>query len=75
MPTPIHLSDSEITTIMQLSRPLSPPQRVAFLEMLAAKLNGQREIGDGMLHQICRELQRQVLGAPTEHRGRPRKTA
>ena len=43
--------------------------------MIAARLNGQREIGDGMLYQICRELQRQALGAPIERRGRPRKTA
>jgi hypothetical protein len=55
---------------------LLPSQRTAFLEMLAAKLDGQRELlGDGAIYRLCRELQRQVLGAPIEHRGRPRKTA
>jgi hypothetical protein len=70
MPTPIALSDAQITTLMQLSRPLQPAQRRVFVEMIAARLNGHREIGDGMLYQIRRELQRQVLGAPVEHRGR-----
>ena len=54
MTTPIHLSDAQITTVMQLARPLQPDQRVAFLEMLVAKLNGCRELGDGQLYQICR---------------------
>jgi hypothetical protein len=53
MPAPLlAFSDSEIATIMQLSRPLLPVQRTAFLEMLAAKLNDRRELGDGQLHRI-----------------------
>jgi hypothetical protein len=63
-PSPLALTDAQITSIMQLARPLQPAQRRIFVEMIAARLNGQREIGDGMLYQICRELQRQVLGAP-----------
>jgi len=62
-PTPLALSDSQITAVMALARPLLPSQRTAFLELLAAKLDGQREPGDGALYRICRELQRQVLGA------------
>jgi hypothetical protein len=73
--TPLALSDSQITAIMALARPLLPSQRTAFLEMLAGKLDGHGELGDGALYRICRELQRQVLGAPIERRGRPRKTA
>jgi hypothetical protein len=61
---PLALTDAQITTVMQLSRPLHPAQRVAFVELLVARLNGQHVIGDGQLYQICRELQRQVLGAP-----------
>jgi hypothetical protein len=75
MPTPLALSDSQITAVMALARPLLPSQRTAFLEMLAAKLDGRGEIGDGQLHQLCRELQRQAVGASLERRGRPRKTA
>jgi hypothetical protein len=66
MPTPelLRLSDEQITTVMQLTRPLTPHQRTAFLEMLAAKLNGRREIGDGSLYQLLRELQRQHFSPP-----------
>ena len=72
---PLALTDSQITTIMQLVRPLLPAQRTAFLELLAAKLNGKREIGEGELYQICRELQRQYFDPPIENRGRPRQIA
>jgi hypothetical protein len=72
-PEPIHLTDSQITQLMQLARPLQPAQRRVFVEMIAARLNGQREIGDGALYQIRRELQRQVLGAPIEQERTSRK--
>jgi hypothetical protein len=62
--SPLALSDDQITSIMQLSRPLQPDQRTAFLEMLATKLQGQTELGDGALYRICRELQREVLDPP-----------
>jgi hypothetical protein len=71
-PTPLALPDSQITTIMQLARPLQPQQRSTFLEMLAAKLNGQRELGDGAIYRLCRELQRRHYDPPVENRGRPR---
>jgi hypothetical protein len=32
---------------------------------LASKLSGRREINDGMLYQLCRELQRQHFSPPT----------
>jgi hypothetical protein len=66
---PLALTDAQITTIMQLARPLSPVQRTAFLEMLAAKLNGQRELGDGEVYRLCREPQRQHFDPPQLERG------
>ena len=69
MPQPIALTDSQITTVMQLSRPLSPEQRSAFPEMLAGKLNGQRDLGDGEVYRLCRELQRAHFDPPTLDRG------
>jgi hypothetical protein len=62
---PLALSDAQLTTIMQLSRPLLPAQRIAFLEMLAAKLNGRHEIGDGTIYLLCRELQREYFAPQT----------
>jgi hypothetical protein len=66
MPTnsPLALSDSQITTVMGLARPLSPDQRSRFLEMLAAKLSGQLELGDGAIYRLCRDLQRELFSPP-----------
>jgi hypothetical protein len=63
---PLALTDAQITTVMQLVRPLLPDQRTAFVELLAAKLNGCREIGDGTLYQVCRDLQRELFSPPLE---------
>jgi hypothetical protein len=67
-PAPLALSDSEISTIMALARPLPPVQRTAFLEMVAAKLrercNG--DVGDGVIYQLCRDLQRELFSPPLE---------
>jgi hypothetical protein len=63
-PALLSLSDSQITTIMGLARPLSPAQRIAFLEMVAAKLNGQRDIGDGAIFRLCRDLQKELFDPP-----------
>jgi hypothetical protein len=62
---PLALTDEQITTLMQLARPLLPDQRTAFLKMLATRLNGHRELGDGALYRLCRELQREVFDPPT----------
>jgi hypothetical protein len=61
---PLALSDAQVSAIMALSRPLSPDQRSRFLEMLAAKLTGQRELGDGAIYRLCRELQREHFDPP-----------
>jgi hypothetical protein len=65
---PLALTDAQITTVMQLSRPLLPDQRTTFGELLAAKLNGRPEIGDGTLYQLCRELQRELFDPPLDGR-------
>jgi hypothetical protein len=66
-PPPLALSDSQLTTIMQLSRPLLPDQRVTFVELLATRLNGHREIGDSALYQLCRDFSVDC----SRHRWRP----
>jgi hypothetical protein len=68
-PRPLALTDSEISTIMALARPLAPSQRTAFLEMIAVKLRGHGELGDGQLYQLCRQLQRELFSPPlaTDH--------
>jgi hypothetical protein len=64
VPAPLALTDAQIASIMGLERPLLPHQRTAFLEMLATKLNGQSEIGDGAIYRLCRDLQRELFSPP-----------
>lgn len=66
-PAPLALTDSQVTAIMQLARPLEPQQRITFFEMVAASLNGRSEIGDGELHRLCRELQARYFAGVTMH--------
>jgi len=47
---------------MQLARPLQPAERTAFL--VALRLNGKDDLGDGAIYRLCRELQRQLFDAP-----------
>jgi hypothetical protein len=69
---PLRLTDEQITCIMQLSRPLLPDQRVVFVELLVSKLNGHCEVGDGQLHRLCAEIQRQLFDPPlSTHVGTP----
>jgi hypothetical protein len=66
-PQPLALGDSEITTIMQLARPLPPRQRAAFLEMVTAKLaECDASLGEGAIYHLCRELQRELFSPPLE---------
>jgi hypothetical protein len=55
---PLKLSDDEMAAILAAARPLSIELRDPFLRAVALELQGCREIGPGVVHQICREQQR-----------------
>jgi hypothetical protein len=61
---PLALTDAELDCIMQVSRPLSPADRISFLEIVAERLRGRAEIGEGALWRICVEAQRKVFRPP-----------
>jgi hypothetical protein len=63
-PALLSLSDSQLDAIMAASRPLSPPDRVAFLEMIAQELAGHRDLGDGSVYRVVRDLQRKFFSPP-----------
>ena len=54
---PVHLSDSELDAVMAAAQPLEPSRRDAFLQQVAAQLQG-RQIGPGLVHRVCAEVQR-----------------
>ncbi len=55
---PIRLSDSELDAVMSAARPLAVEMRDPFLRAVAHELQDCREIGPGVVHQVCREQQR-----------------
>jgi hypothetical protein len=56
--TPIKLSDAELDCVMAAARPLAVEMRDPFLRAVALELQGCREIGPGVVHQVGREQQR-----------------
>jgi len=65
-PRPLALSDVAIAQVMSACRPLSNTDRSRFIELLAARLNGKRELGDGEVYRLVRELQREVFAYPVK---------
>ena len=63
MPTPLHFSDEEMDLLLELSRPIEPAQRSAFLDAVAAAI-GEQASGPGLVHQVGRRVQRQFWTPP-----------
>jgi hypothetical protein len=65
-PRPLALSDQQLDTLHRLAWPLAPDDRSAFLELVAQRLQEQGgNIGDGALHRIAVEAQRQFWRPPS----------
>jgi hypothetical protein len=61
---PLALDDAQITTIMRAARILAPADRDAFLRQVAAVLELQPAIGDGVVARVCREIQQRYWVPP-----------
>jgi hypothetical protein len=68
---PIALSDVSMSQLLQVCRPLSSIDRVRLLELLAQRVNGRRELGDGEFYRLLHELQREVMRYPTRSEPAP----
>jgi hypothetical protein len=53
---PICFTDSQLDEIFRLTKPLTPPCRDQFLQILAYELRGRTDIGDGELNRLAREV-------------------
>jgi len=60
---PLAFTDDQLSQIMQASRPLRPRDRAAFLQALAAELQG-REIGPGSLGRAIAIVQKRFYDPP-----------
>jgi hypothetical protein len=63
---PIALSDTAMSQLISICKPLSPIDRDRLLQLLAERLNGRREVGDGEFHRLCVALQREVFVHPVK---------
>jgi hypothetical protein len=59
----VAFSEEEMTLLLELSRPIEPAQRSAFLDAVAAAIEGQAR-GPGLIHQTARRLQRDFWTPP-----------
>jgi hypothetical protein len=60
------LTDSQITTITNLARPLAPSERSGFLaELFETLLMRRDEVGDGELGRLLRDLHYRHFRPPT----------
>jgi hypothetical protein len=62
--SPIKLSDDELSAVLAAARPLPVDLRDPFLHAVAHELSGRAEVGPGVVHRVCRELQRQFFSPP-----------
>lgn len=60
---PLSFTSEEMDLLLELSRPIEPAQRSAFLDAGAAAIEGQAS-GPGLVHQTARQVQRQFWTPP-----------
>ena len=63
MPSPLALTDEQVDALLRAAMPIPPADRTAFLEEIAAKLEGQT-LGDGAVLRAIREIQGRYLNPP-----------
>jgi hypothetical protein len=61
---PIALSDSELDIIFNAARPLAVQKRDAFLQDVAKHLAALPVRGDGIVHRVVAEVQREHFDPP-----------
>ena len=64
MQQPIRLSDDQMPAVLAASTPLPPDLRAAFLETCAREISALPMVGDGALHRVIMQVQRQYFDAP-----------
>jgi hypothetical protein len=67
---PIALTDTELDIVFAGARPLPVNDRDAFLREVAERLAAFSERGDGVVYQVCREVQRRHWEPPSGVEGK-----
>jgi hypothetical protein len=61
---PLGLTDELYKIVMDAARPLDVTLREPFLLAVARALASRNDLGPGVVHQTCRELQREFWDPP-----------
>jgi hypothetical protein len=61
---PIALTDSELDIVFAAARPLAVQARDGFLKEVAARLAALPHLGNGAVHRVCAEVQREHWNPP-----------
>jgi hypothetical protein len=63
---PVAFTDEEMTLLVNLSGPIAPASRSAFLDAVAAAIEARGgPVGVGLVHQVGHDVQRQFWSPPT----------
>ena len=65
----LSFTDEQLDALLRAATPIPPADRTAFLEEIAAKLDG-KTIGDGVVFRVIREIQGHYLDPPQKARTR-----
>jgi hypothetical protein len=71
--SPLALTDAQLDAVMRAAAPIAIDRRDAFLRQVAEELSRYVELGDGIVHRVIAQVQRQHFDAPEleeERRGR-----
>jgi hypothetical protein len=61
---PIKMTDEQMSALLAASHPLPPDSRSAFLEHCARELARLPIVGDGVLHRVIMQVQREHFDPP-----------
>lgn len=68
---PLKLTDDQLSAVMRAAAPLAQNVREDFLETLAARLCGLRELGNGVVFRVIREVQAEFWEPPRDEQVNP----
>jgi hypothetical protein len=61
---PLRLTDAELDVVHRLAWPLLPVDRGPYLEAVAAALQAERTLGDGVVYRVAVQVQRKFWSPP-----------
>jgi hypothetical protein len=64
MSSPLALTDAQLDAIHRAAWPLQPHDRGPFLEAVAAALQQERTLGDGVVYRVAMQCQRKFWTPP-----------